>query len=168
MSNSKDSQELINQARQKRQRLLLERFEQSPSLDSAVFFEIPRLDLDTDSYKVWLVEDVETPWIRDFNGNQDYRPNLSSWNENEGGILGKFGENYLQCKLHRYDGTREAYAPGDYREKRGLFLRDHFSELDAGKVLLISDNLQQYLISLGTEFTRFNFDRKGRGMIKAD
>lgn len=148
------------------QRIMDERFRQAPNLDSMVFIEIPRPDIKTPGYRIWLMKEVETPWMKS-NGNKDYIPDWF-WNEQEGGFYGHFGNLFFtKCKLHRYDGTEEEVVPGDYRAKRGLLIRDHYSPMAVAKVLLIADNLQQYLTSQGIQFTKFHFDRASREMIRA-
>ena len=159
-----EREELIRQF-QETERRLTEKFKQSSNLDSAVLFEIPQPNLDVNSYRNWLIEKVEMPWMIDFNGNKDYCPHWH-WNE-EGGIIGKIGGDYLGCKLYRFDGTIPEVVSGDFRAKRGLWFRDHYSEKDVAKIQLIADNFLAYLIARGLEFTRFNFDRATKVLIKA-
>jgi len=149
---------------QKQDRILLEMFKEYSSLDSAVLFEIPNSELSPEKYRFWLVRQVETPWILEgINPNYCTRP---VWNEADG-INGKFGRFALRCKLYRYDGTIEPTCAEDYRAKKGMLLRDHYSEIDVSKIQVIADNFRDYLISHGIEFARFNFDRATRNLLKA-
>jgi hypothetical protein len=161
---SDDKTENIKRILEQRMRLE-EKFQDSATLDSMVFVEIPRTDLDVLDYKHWLVETLETEWMRDFNQNKEYLP-IHFWNEEEGGIYGNFdGVFVAKCKLYRYNGTVDAVTCEDYRGKRGYLIRDHYSETNVAKVQIIADNLCRFLQSKSIEHTRINFDRATRKPI---
>jgi len=61
---------------------LEEKFQENKELDSFVFIEIPQPDLELRDYKFWLIEEVETKWMKEFNSNEHYRPKWK-WNEEE-------------------------------------------------------------------------------------
>jgi hypothetical protein len=143
-------------------------FDQVKELDSMAFVEIPQPQIaDTRDYRNWLVEDVEVPWIVDFNGNEHWYPR-HDWNT-EGGVGGRFGRYYfIKCKMYKYDGTNPAFVEGDWRSKRGLLIRDHYSPIDVVKVKLITDNLVDFLRQRKISFARLNFEHPSRELIAAE
>jgi len=102
--------------------------------------------------------------MRKHNGNKDYYPHIF-WNEKEGGICGTFDGIYFSSKFYRYDGTFESYLKEDWRSKRGLLIRDHYSPTAIWKVHLITDNLCDYLDLEKIQYQRIDFDRETRTPI---
>jgi hypothetical protein len=154
-------------ARWKRQDEMLDkRFEQAKDMDSAVFVEIPAPDIqDVQGYRRWLCG-VELKWMEEFNGNNYYNPGggefyrLGEFSEScVGGEFKGFG--YIpNCKLFRFDGTFPVFSESDWRNKRGLWLRDHYSRRDVAKVHIIADNLCEFLSQERIEHRRYNFNRE--------
>ena len=105
------------------------RFGKLKTLDSMVFVEIPQPRLtDAFDYRRWLVEDVEIPWMTDFNKNEHYSPEFRFGPNEESGIHGKFGDDEIDhCKWYRFDGTYPPLCESDWRAKRGILVRDHYS-----------------------------------------
>jgi len=127
--------------------------------DSKVFIEIPQGEIvDPAEYKLWLVHELETRWMRDFNKNKDYHPR-SEFNQ-EGIIAGYFGGVEIRSTLYRYDGTLPKESEDDYRAKRGFLFRDNYCIPAVGNVLLITDNLTAFLEQEGIEHTRIGFERR--------
>jgi len=84
---------------------IMENFQALKDLDSKAFVEIPRRQIvKSAEYRKWLIEEVETKWMREFNQNEHYIPH-SKFNQ-EDGIGGYFGGIYIgHCKLYRCDGA---------------------------------------------------------------
>jgi len=138
-------------------RRLEARFQKAKEFDSYVFIEVPQPNLELGEYRDWLIEEVETKWMKEFNSNEHYFPSWH-WNE-EGGINGKFGEDHIiHCKFYHYDGT-EGIMADDLRSKRGLLIRDHYSPFDVAKVHIIADNLCKFLTQEGIVYERINIKR---------
>lgn len=144
-----------------------ERFEKVKALDSMVFVEIPQPQLTDDSdYQRWLVGDVEIPWMVNFNKNMHYRPEFRFGPNEEDGIHGKFGNEEIDhCKWYRFDGTYPPLCDGDWRAKRGILVRDHYSYLSVVYSQIVSDNLVEYLKQQKIEHRKFNFDKETRNLI---
>ncbi|MBS3088428.1 hypothetical protein J4402_01465 [Candidatus Pacearchaeota archaeon] len=137
------------------------RAEELIDMHSMTFVEIPRPDIqDVKEYRIWFIDELENNWMTRFNANEFYNPRWK-WNNEEGGISGKFGEYFFpHCKLYRYDGTMPGFTQGDWRAKRGILLRDHYSEINTAKVHIITDNLCAFLTQERTEHRRINFNRE--------
>jgi hypothetical protein len=146
---------------------IMAKFEAIKNLDSKVFVEIPQEQIkESLQYKKWLLLDIETKWMTQFNNlNKFYNP-YKEFNK-DNGIGGYFGEIYVMCvKLCRYDGTEQTFIDGDYRSKRGLLMRDHYFREDGSvnvanvvNVHLIADNLVDFLNKEGIKYNRTNFER---------
>lgn len=134
-------------------------FEKVRSLASSVFVEIPRTELtELHGYRFFL-NNLEMKWMREFNKNKYHRIH-GEWNK-ESGIGGQFGENYFNhCKLFRFDGTRLTYDEDDWRAKKGLWLRDHYTKHDVIKVHMIADNLCEFLTQEEIEHNKISFDKE--------
>ena len=133
---------------------MLRQFEKVKDLDSRTFVEIPQKQIVKPSdYRRWLVEEIEYKWMTEFNSkNTHYRP-CFRFNE-ESGIGGYFGEEYIShSKLYRYDGTHYGISEDDFRAKRGILIRDHYSELKAAGYSLLG-------VSADTEKKQKNFADK--------
>ena len=141
---------------------LTEKAQQLVNFDSMVLIEIPQREItDPVNYRTWMYN-LEIQWMEEFNKNQFYRTN-GAWNDEEGGIGGQFGEHYFSsCKFYRYDGTRRLFHSDDWRTKRGLLVRDHYSARNTAKVYIIADNMCEFLSQEHVQHTRRNFDREKR------
>ena len=96
----------------------------------------------------------------EFNQRNDHYYPHPTFNE-ENGIGGYFGGVYIaHSKLYRFDGTEPAYSEDDFRAKRGLLIRDHYSEHDVVKVQQITDNLAEFLKQESIEHLRRDFKRR--------
>lgn len=140
---------------------MMKQFEKVKDLDSMTFVEIPQGEIvEPWQYRQWLVEEIEMKWMKEFNqGNEHYYPR-ATFNE-ESGIGGYFGGVYIgHSKLYRYDGTEYAFSENDFRAKRGLLIRDHYSEHDVVKVQQITDNLAEFLKQECIEHLRKDFRRR--------
>jgi hypothetical protein len=145
--------------------IITRRFEQAKNLDSSCFVEIPEVNIiNSSDYRTRLVREIETQWMRDFNGNGHYYPDSRFYNLNdfsESGISGEAGGIFIgHCKLYRHDGSAEPWGEDDYRAKRGLMLRDHYSKRDVGKVHFIVDNLVDFLIQENIPHKRIDFEKR--------
>jgi len=140
---------------------IMEQFEKVKDLDSISFVEIPGREIVKPwQYRLWLVEKVEMKWMTEFNRGNKYYYSRGSFNE-ESGIGGYFGGVHIShSKLYRYDGTEHKFSEDDYRAKRGLLIRDHYSEYDVVKVQQITDNLVEFLKQEGIEHKRTDFKRR--------
>lgn len=139
---------------------LLDRYRKAGNLDSHVFIEIPERKItDVFAYRDRLLDGIETKWMADFNGNEDYYPYYSRF-EDEDEIGGVFGDVYFsRCKLHRYWRNMKSWGEDGFRMKRGLLLSDDYSYRNVGKVHLIADNLTEFLEQEGIEYNRVDFEK---------
>lgn len=141
---------------------VMKQFEKVKDLDSKVFIEIPQKKItNINEYKWWLSE-FQEKWISEYNNkNERYHPSRSFWNDEEGGISGYFGEEYIShCKFYRYDGTLTAWSKDDFRAKRGFLIRDHYTKHDVVKVQHISNNLEDFLKKEKIKYKRTNFKKR--------
>ena len=122
------------------------------NLDSKVFFEIRREDLDIPRYIFFIDTTLRTWLVNEGNAEYDFK-SFGSWNE-EGGISGRINGQYTWSKLYRLD-ERNYIIQG----RRGVLIRDHYSPSDVIKIHFISDNFERFLSSQGIEFKRQNYNR---------
>lgn len=130
---------------------------ESKTLDSKVFFEIQRPDLRIEDYRKWMDAELLPKWLVEKEGNPQYQHTTTGkWNE-EGGIYGNFGDDYIaHCKFYKFDETSHFSS---FEEKRSILIRDHYSPEDAEKVKFISDRFEKFLQEESVQYTRQNFYR---------
>ncbi len=138
---------------------LMEKFQKVEDLDSMTFVEIPQRDiLEPEKFRLWLLK-IEMKWMIEFNKGNEYHHPRYVFNE-ESGISEYFEKVLLSSKLYRYDGTEYSISEEDYRAKRGLLIRDHYSKFSVEKVQLITDNLVEFLKQAEIEHNRRNFKKR--------
>lgn len=151
---------------QDQQEMLEERFQQLKHLDSFVFVEISaKTIVSVNDFRRWMLA-LEYKWMKKFNKNRYY--NMDDRFHEESGVGGYFeGVYFASCKLFRHDGTFQAFREDDWRAKRGLQIRDHYSERDVVKVHTIADNLLKFLMQEKVDYTRMNLNRDTKELNKA-
>ena len=125
-------------------------------LDSYVFFHIDRPDLDSSNYRRWVDTEVVTNWLVEKEGMPEYGWRYgANWNE-EGGVNGTFGDRYIvHCKLYKIDETNDGWDG----KRRGVLIRDHYSESDVEKVMFLARRFEEYLKERQIDFRRENKTR---------
>lgn len=131
--------------------------------DSWAFIETPQPRIqDNRDYRGWWMA-LEEKWMMEFNGNKDYCTG-GKWagpsdELSEDGIGGNFRGKYVISKFYRFDGTIEPFSDDDFRARRGVLIRAHYSPHDVVKVHMIADNLVEFLTQEGIKHNRTNRKR---------
>jgi len=136
-------------------------------LDSKVFFNIPVDGLDNAGYREWLIDRIEVPWMRKYNPNPGYDPELI-WNSRCVKLCGDFrcGLKKLECDLMRCDGEKDEMSAFGLSRLPGLKFSAQYNPLNVGKVLLIADNFSDFLSLAGIKHERFEFDYQTGNIIR--
>ena len=122
--------------------------------DSIVTFDMPREDINSNEYRIWVDRNVLPNWLARKEGNIDYTlRRTGDWNM-EGGIATcNIGGRYIDhCKFYKFDGTITAHV------NQGVMIRDHYSLKDVEKVHFIADSFEAFLKEEGISFTRVNVE----------